>query len=46
VPGINTPGDYEAYAADPYKHMKQVEDQIAAGTYQYFDAPATARGNK
>ena len=47
VPGINAPGRYEDYAADPWKYAKKVIDQVMEGSYAHF-YPAieeTSRGN-
>ena len=36
VPGINAPGSYEDYAADPYKVAKEVMDKAKDGSYEYL----------
>jgi hypothetical protein len=40
-PGINRPGDYAAYAADPFKTITEINRKIADGTYEYFFNPAS-----
>jgi hypothetical protein len=51
IPGINAPGNYETdYAPNPWKVVKGVLDQVAAGTYPHFfpnapKAPATQKTN-
>jgi hypothetical protein len=45
IPGINAPGRYEDYAADPWKHTKAVMDKVKAGTYEHFYPPATVETN-
>ncbi len=42
VPGISSPGSYEQYAKDPWKHEKAVVDRAVAGTYEYFYPKAAA----
>jgi hypothetical protein len=39
LPGINAPGNYADYAADPWKVVKPQMDRIYAGTYQYYHPP-------
>ena len=36
IPGITSPGSYEEFAKDPWKHEKAVADRVVAGTYEYF----------
>ena len=36
LPGINAPGSYEEYSADPWRLEKQIDAEIDAGTYRYF----------
>ena len=36
VPGINTSGRYEDYAANPWKYAKKVIDQVVQGKYEHF----------
>ncbi|MGH9325349.1 MAG: hypothetical protein ACRD2B_01465 [Terriglobia bacterium] len=35
-PGINSPGNFQEYASDPWKHQLKVRSEILAGTYKYF----------
>jgi hypothetical protein len=47
IPGINAPGEYSAYAANPWKAVQTVIDQVVAGTYPHFFPPiarTAARG--
>jgi hypothetical protein len=48
VPGINAPGEYAEYAADPWKAVKRVIDAVLAGKYEHFypDAPRTTSAVK
>ncbi len=39
IPGINAPGRYADYAADPWKTTKAVMDNVTAGTYEHFYTP-------
>jgi len=39
IPGINAPGRYEDYAANPWKYAKATIDKILAGDYEYFYPP-------
>jgi len=39
IPGINAPGQYEDYAANPWKYSKEVIDKVQAGTYEHFYPP-------
>ena len=45
VPGINAPGRYEDYAANPWKYAKEVIDKVIAGEYEYFYPPLESGGN-
>jgi hypothetical protein len=36
MPGINMPGNYADYAADPWKFIWGDIEQVMAGTYKYF----------
>ena len=36
IPGISSPGSYEEYAKDPWKHEKEVVDEAMAGSYEYY----------
>ncbi len=36
IPGINMPGDYADYAANPWKYVKGALDEIQAGTFKFF----------
>ncbi len=45
VPGINAPGRYEDYAANPWKYAKSVNDKVMAGTYEHFYPAAKIGGN-
>ena len=36
MPGINMPGNYSDYAADPWKYIWGDIEQVMAGTYKYF----------
>ena len=40
LPGINRPGDYEAYAKAPFEAVRQVNELVNAGTYSFFYPPA------
>ena len=42
MPGINEPGDYAQYAADPWRFVRGAMDQVLAGTYPSFYPPAKA----
>jgi hypothetical protein len=42
VPGINAPGRYAEYAANPWATVTRVIDKVQAGTYEHFYPPATA----
>jgi hypothetical protein len=50
VPGVNMPGDYQQYAANPWSFVKGAIDQVKAGTYDRFFPPpaaaATSAGTK
>jgi hypothetical protein len=37
IPGINVPGDYEAYSADPWPYQKAIQERINAGTYNTYN---------
>jgi hypothetical protein len=39
IPGVNLPGDYADYAADPWKFVKGALDEVEAGTYRFFHPP-------
>jgi len=45
IPGINAPGRYEDYAANPWKYAKATIDQVLAGDYEYFYPPVESGGN-
>jgi hypothetical protein len=45
VPGINAPGKYEDYAANPWKYAKGVIDKVTAGSYEHFYPPVQTGGN-
>ena len=36
IPGINQPGDYTAYGADPWKYIWGDIQKVMAGSYEYF----------
>ncbi len=36
LPGINAPGSYAEYAANPWPFEKRIDEEIAEGTYRYF----------
>ncbi len=42
IPGINVPGRYEEYAADPHKYARKVIDKVLNGTYEFFYKPKAA----
>ncbi len=44
IPGINAPGRYEDYAANPWKYAKAVIDKVQAGTYEHFYPPVQTGG--
>lgn len=46
IPGLTTPGNYQEYAKDPWKHEKAVADRVVAGTYEYFYPKAAAPAGK
>lgn len=35
-PGINAPGNYQDFAKQPWKYIKEQLDAVQAGTYKYF----------
>ncbi len=37
LPGINAPGNFEAFAEDPFTYDKAVMEQIKAGTYNKYN---------
>jgi hypothetical protein len=39
IPGVNLPGRYEDYAANPWRHVKGALDEVTAGTYRFFFPP-------
>ncbi len=39
MPGINVPGSYTDYAADPWKYVKVQMNEILAGTYKHYYPP-------
>ena len=44
IPGINAPGDYmKDYALNPWKTVKSVIDQAAAGSYAHFYPKTTEK---
>ena len=46
IPGLTTPGNYQEYAKDPWKHEKAVADRVVAGTYEYFYPKAAVPAGK
>ena len=36
LPGINSPGNYQDFASDPWAHLEKVLEQIDQGTYPYL----------
>lgn len=36
LPGINAPGSYQEYSADPWRFERQIDEEIEKGTYRYF----------
>jgi hypothetical protein len=46
IPGINAPGKYEDYAANPWKYAKGVIDKAVNGTYEKYFPPAKAEARK
>lgn len=36
IPGVNEPGSYAEYGADPWKYIWGDIEKVMAGTYQYF----------
>ncbi len=45
IPGINAPGRYEDYAANPWRYSKAVIDKALAGNYEHF-YPSVASAQK
>ncbi len=45
MPGINVPGKYEEFAANPYKYSRQVIDKVLSGKYEFFYKPATPKSH-
>ncbi len=43
IPGINAPGRYEDYAADPWRFAKGTIDKAVAGSYEHFYPPLKAQ---
>ncbi len=43
IPGINAPGKYAEFAADPYKYSRQVINKVLSGKYEFFYNPAKAK---
>jgi hypothetical protein len=43
IPGINVPGSYQDYAADPWKYDKIVIDKAMAGTYEHYSPQLNAK---
>ena len=39
IPGVNMPGRYEDYAANPWRFVRGALDEVEAGTYPYFYPP-------
>ena len=37
IPGINVPGDYMAYSADPWPYQKAVQERVNSGTYNTYN---------
>ncbi len=46
IPGINSPGKYDDYAANPWKSAKPIMDQSLAGTYAHLYPPAKGAAAK
>jgi hypothetical protein len=46
IPGINAPGKYEDYAADPWKVANGVIHKAVNGTYEHYFPPVTAEARK
>jgi hypothetical protein len=46
IPGVNVPGSYQSYAADPWKYDKAVIDKVINGTYEHFYPPRAHNPSK
>jgi hypothetical protein len=44
IPGINAPGNYSDYAANPWKVAKRVIDQAVDGSYEHYFPQQAGRG--